>query len=67
VAIKNLNCVQTPQEILNEPLEDLQQEDDTQEVEEEEGDDDESKFTEENPQGIADSPGTNRNVLVHVN
>jgi hypothetical protein len=29
VASKNLNCVQTPQEILNEPVEDLQQKDDT--------------------------------------
>jgi hypothetical protein len=33
-------------------------------VEEEE---DESQVTEENPQGMAGSPGANRNVLVHVN
>jgi hypothetical protein len=44
----------------------LQQKDDTQEVEEEE-DDDESQFTDKNSQGMAGSPGTNRNVLVHVN
>jgi hypothetical protein len=65
VASENLNCVQTPQEILNEPVEDLQQKDNIQDVEEEE-DNDESQFTEENPQGMADSPGTNRSVLVHV-
>jgi hypothetical protein len=33
----------------------------------EEEKDDESRFKEENPQGMAGSSGTNRNVLVHVN
>jgi hypothetical protein len=54
VANKNLNCVQTPQEILNKPVEDLQQKDDIEEVEEDDeddddddDDDDESQVTEE--------------------
>jgi hypothetical protein len=67
VASENLNCVQTPQEILNEPVKDLQQKCDTQEVEKEEKGDGENQFTEENPQGMADSPKTNINVPVNVN
>jgi hypothetical protein len=62
-----LDCLQTPQKFLNEPVEDLQQRYVIDELEEEEEGDYEIKGIEENPQGTADSPGTNINVPVHVN
>jgi hypothetical protein len=67
VASENLNYLQTPQKFLNQPVEDFKKKRDvTAKLEEQEGGN-ESKRAEYSQKGISDGPGTNTNVLAHVN